>query len=216
MTLILNLETSTDNCSVSLSLRGKIINCIEKINYKYKHSDILHVFIKNILKKSKISISKIKAVCVGSGPGSYTGLRIGITTAKTICYALKIPLLSINSLFILSEKTLKYQNNKNINTIIPMINIKRKLNYILEIDNKTRKMKSSFKIKNIDNNFFKNIKNKKKILIIGNNIENKISNKSCMVINKLYPSSNYMNRISLYKFNKNKIENIYSFEPNYL
>ena len=98
MSLILNIETTSTNCSVSVSKNGKLIDCIEKNSSNFSHSQKLHIFISEITEKNKISLRDFDAVSVGIGPGSYTGLRIGLAAAKGICYALDIPLISISSL----------------------------------------------------------------------------------------------------------------------
>ena len=82
MPLILNIETSSTNCSVSVSKNGKLIDCIEKNSSNFSHSQKLHIFISEITEKNKISLRDFDAVSVGIGPGSYTGLRIGLAAAK--------------------------------------------------------------------------------------------------------------------------------------
>ena len=98
MALILCIETSTKNCSVSISENGKIIDSIENRNDKYSHSEELTIFISELLKNNNIDFKDLDAVAISKGPGSYTGLRIGVSTAKGLCYALDIPLLSISTL----------------------------------------------------------------------------------------------------------------------
>ncbi len=97
MPLFINIETSTELCSVSLSRDNTLIDCMET-NDGYFHAERLHLFIQNILQKNQIDIKQISAVSVSSGPGSYTGLRIGVSAAKTFAYALNIPLIAISSL----------------------------------------------------------------------------------------------------------------------
>ena len=98
MPIILNIETSSTNCSVSLSNNNKLIDCLEKDSPNYSHSQKLHSFISELMEKNNISFKDLDAVAVGIGPGSYTGLRIGLSAAKGICYALDIPLISVSSL----------------------------------------------------------------------------------------------------------------------
>jgi len=94
MALILNLETATTNCSVSLAKAGKTIAIKEHDTPSYSHSEQLHVFIEEVLKEAYISLSDIDAIAVSKGPGSYTGLRIGVSAAKGLCFSLGIPLIS--------------------------------------------------------------------------------------------------------------------------
>ena len=104
MSYILNIETSTTNCSVSLSLDGKLVDIIEEDSSNYSHSENLHVFISKLMSNNKIKFEELSAVAVSRGPGSYTGLRIGVSAAKGICYGVDIPLISISSLKILANK----------------------------------------------------------------------------------------------------------------
>ena len=97
MIRILCIETSLDYCSVSMIEDGKVIDS-ESINIKKSHSEFILILIKNLLKRVKISLNQLSAIAVNKGPGSYTGLRIGVSTAKGLCFSLDLPLLSVNSL----------------------------------------------------------------------------------------------------------------------
>ena len=107
MSHILNIETSTTNCSVSLSFENDLVDCIEQDSLNYSHSENLHVFIKELLNKNNTEFNQLSAISVSRGPGSYTGLRIGLSAAKGLCYGLDIPLISISSLKILAN-SIKY------------------------------------------------------------------------------------------------------------
>ena len=95
MALILNIETSTTNCSVSLSKDEEILVLKEDNNSGYSHAEKLHLFIKDVLETAEISKEELDAIAISKGPGSYTGLRIGVSTAKGLCYALNKPLISV-------------------------------------------------------------------------------------------------------------------------
>ena len=95
---ILYLETSSKNCSVAISDDEKLLCVCEEVSENYKQSESLHSFVEWALEGAEISIKDIDAVCLGKGPGSYTGLRIGAASAKGFCYGLKIPLIAVNSL----------------------------------------------------------------------------------------------------------------------
>ena len=104
---ILHIETSTKTCSVALSVNGVLSGVKESTDDNFKHGEVLTLYIEELLSECKLSFDKLNAVSVASGPGSYTGLRIGVSTAKGLCYALKIPLIAIDSLaalFALVEK----------------------------------------------------------------------------------------------------------------
>ncbi len=121
-TYILHLETATKVCSVALSLNGELKQLKEIHEDGYAHGEKLTLLIEDVLKLEKIEISKLSAVSVSSGPGSYTGLRIGVSTAKGLCYALSIPLIAINSLRCIQQLA---SENYFIENIIPMIDARR-------------------------------------------------------------------------------------------
>lgn len=98
MSVILNLETATTNCSVSLSQVGKLLAFKEHNAPNYSHSEQLHVFIEDVLKDAGVGLPDLDAIAVSKGPGSYTGLRIGVSAAKGLCFSLDVPLVSISTL----------------------------------------------------------------------------------------------------------------------
>ena len=118
MVYILHLETSTKVCSVALSLNGQLIATKEVEEDGYSHGENLTLFIQDVLHQNDISIKELSAVSVASGPGSYTGLRIGVSTAKGICYPLNIPLIAIDSLTSLTEIAKIKHPNVNLCSLI--------------------------------------------------------------------------------------------------
>jgi len=104
MALILNLETATRNCSVALAKDGHMLGLNEIAGEGYLHAEKLHLFIRKVVDDAGYTFKDIDAVAVGMGPGSYTGLRIGISAAKGICYALGIPLVAIDTLELLARQ----------------------------------------------------------------------------------------------------------------
>jgi tRNA threonylcarbamoyladenosine biosynthesis protein TsaB len=103
MSWILHLETATKVCSVALSLNGKLHQLEEIADDQYAHGEQLTLLIEKVLKQASITPRDLVAVSVSSGPGSYTGLRIGVSTAKGLCYALVIPLIAVDSLSALAN-----------------------------------------------------------------------------------------------------------------
>ena len=97
MALILNLETSSEICSVCLSEGGKIL-ALKEDNEAFSHTRRITLFISEVLKQSKRNIKELDAVAISHGPGSYTGLRVGASTAKGLCYGLDIPLIAVSTL----------------------------------------------------------------------------------------------------------------------
>lgn len=122
MTHILHLETATKVCSVALSTDGKLVQLAEIADDQYAHGEQLTLLIDQVLKNAGLTPKDLHAVAVTSGPGSYTGLRIGVSTAKGLCFALQIPLIAVDALvsmaFLASEK---YPNSR----LCPMIDARR-------------------------------------------------------------------------------------------
>ena len=114
MVKILCLETATTNCSVTLSENESVIAFREDKSKDYSHAERLHVFIEEVLKEGQIGLNEISAIAISKGPGSYTGLRIGVSAAKGLCYALGIPLISIPTL-----QSLAMQVDNNSDFIVP-------------------------------------------------------------------------------------------------
>ena len=120
MSYILNIETATKNCSVALAKDGKTVLCKEIAEEGYSHAERLHVFIEEIIKEAGITFQDISSIAVSQGPGSYTGLRIGVSAAKGLCYALGIPLITVDTLQVLAS-----QANVSNGLIIPMLDARR-------------------------------------------------------------------------------------------
>ncbi|GEL09912.1 tRNA (adenosine(37)-N6)-threonylcarbamoyltransferase complex dimerization subunit type 1 TsaB [Flavobacterium glycines] len=117
---ILNIETATKRCSVSIAKEGKTIVCNEIAEEGYSHAERLHVFIEESIKEAGISYKDLVAIAVSQGPGSYTGLRIGVSAAKGLCYALGIPLIAVDTL-----KALAAQVRVESGIIVPMLDARR-------------------------------------------------------------------------------------------
>lgn len=122
MAYILCIETSTTNCSVAISDEGKCIAIAEDDNKNYSHAENLHLFINKVLKEVNLKTSNLAAIAVSKGPGSYTGLRIGVSAAKGLCFALNIPLISLHTLKILAKQV---DQNTTSSPVVPMIDARR-------------------------------------------------------------------------------------------
>lgn len=120
--MILHIETATKICSVALSKNGVLVGLMQDDNSAYTHAESLTVFIQQLLHKHAVQWQEIKAIAVTSGPGSYTGLRIGVSTAKGLCYGLEIPLIAVNALQSIAAQMRDQHPEK---TYIPMIDARR-------------------------------------------------------------------------------------------
>jgi tRNA threonylcarbamoyladenosine biosynthesis protein TsaB len=117
---LLHLETATKVCSVAISLNGEVLSLKESSKDGYIHSESLTLFIEEVLVDAGITLQDLSAISVSAGPGSYTGLRIGLSTAKGLCFALNIPLISIDTLDALYHLI---QNNQL--NVIPLLDARR-------------------------------------------------------------------------------------------
>jgi len=121
MACIIVLDTSTKACSVSLYRDSELLASWHRVSEGYTHAEELHLRISEVMQKAQVKFSQLDAVAVGKGPGSYTGLRIGVSSAKGLAYGLGIPLISIESLdLILADLETQDQS-----IVIPMIDARR-------------------------------------------------------------------------------------------
>ena len=214
MPIILNIETSSTNCSVSLSNNNKLIDCLEKDSPNYSHSQKLHSFISELMEKNNISFKDLDAVAVGIGPGSYTGLRIGLSAAKGICYALDIPLISISSL----ENMVSNIQFEGI--IISTIDARRDEVYSCIFD-KDKKVLREELPEIIKSKSYINYSKTDKVLIVGNGQKKckeiiDFNNNFNWNISIQKPSASNMGDIAYKKFELNDFEDIAYCEPKYL
>jgi tRNA threonylcarbamoyladenosine biosynthesis protein TsaB len=209
---ILNIETSTTNCSVSLFNDLELMDCIEENTQDYSHSKSLHVFIDSVLKNSELKPKDLSAISVSKGPGSYTGLRIGVASAKGLCFALDIPLISIETLKILSENT----SNKGI--VIPCLDARRMEVYSAVFNNKNERIRDT-RAEILNEDSFNKYLSVDEVYFIGNankKIKEIIAHKNTRFIDDVLPSSRQMGTLSFNKFKNNQFEDLNNFEPLYL
>ena len=213
MAIILNIETATTNCSVSLSKNGNTLVLKEDYNTSYCHAQRLHLYIHEVLKKAKLSAQQLDAIAVSKGPGSYTGLRIGVSTAKGLCFALNKPLISIPTLQCLAQQV-KCQNA----LIIPMLDAKRMEVYSAVFNSQYNQIRQT-QAQILNPNSFKDYLAKGKVYFIGNGVEKTktlISHaKSIFIENKL-PSAHNMSLLAYNKYKIGNLEDLAYFEPFYL
>lgn len=213
MALILNIETASKNCSVSISKDGNIIALKEINEGGYTHAENLHHFIEEVLKISNINLHKIDAVAVSKGPGSYTGLRIGVSAAKGICYAIDKPLISVDTLRVLASQ-LTIENG----FIIPLLDARR-LEVYSSIFNIHHQEIRKTEAEILNETSFKNYLDVGKVYFLGDGADkfkSMISHHNAIFIDNKFPSANEMGILSEEKFNKNEFENVAYFEPFYL
>ncbi len=217
MIRILCIETSLDYCSVSMIEDGKVIDS-ESINIKKSHSEFILILIKNLLKRVKISLNKLSAIAVNKGPGSYTGLRIGVSTAKGLCFSLDLPLLSVNSLDLMIYDVKKKNLVESGSLLCPMIDARRMEVYTKIVKDDLTIIKDTHaKILSIDS--FNSLLKINKINFFGNGsskFKNIIKSNNAVFIEKIIPEAINFNQIVHDKYLKEKFEDLINFEPNYL
>lgn len=213
MALILNIETTTTNCSVSLSNQGETLVLKEDFNSNYSHAESLHVFIEEVITSANKNISDIDAIAVSKGPGSYTGLRIGVSAAKGLCFALEKPLISVSTL-----EGLAHQLKIDDGLIVPMLDARRLEVYSAIFDGNYNQIRG-VEAQILDENAFADELKLGKVYFIGNGVEktkNLITHANAIFIEDKLPSANEMSKLGYLKFKKNDTEDVAYFEPFYL
>ncbi len=213
MALILNIETSTTNCSVSLSKEGETLVLKEDYNNKYSHAELLHNYIDEVIIETKISLSSLDAIAISKGPGSYTGLRIGVSAAKGLCFALNIPLIAIPTL-----ESLAHQISAETGVIIPMLDARRMEVYSVVFNANHQQIRET-QAQMLDDNSFKKYLEKGKVFFIGNGVaktKELITHKNAVFVEGKLPSANEMSQLAYQKYKKSDIEDVAYFEPYYL
>ncbi len=214
MATILCIETATTNCSVALSVNGSVIALKEDYNNSYSHAERLHIYIEELLLKNNISKSQLNAIAVSKGPGSYTGLRIGVSAAKGLCFALDIPLISVPTL-----DSLAYQVKENKGVIVPMLDARRMEVYSAVYDSENKKQLRETRAEVLDENSFLDYLEKGNVYFIGDGVEKFKTiclHKNAIFIEGKLPSANNMGWLANEKHKKSDTEDVAYFEPYYL
>ena len=211
---ILHLETSSKNCSVAISDGEELLCLCEEVSENYKQSESLHTYVEWALEGAKLTLKDIEAVSLGKGPGSYTGLRIGASSAKGFCYGLQIPLIATNSLETMIEPFL----NKDYDFIIPLIDARRMEVYSVVFDGNSGQMITETEAKILDEQSYQEYQDKK-ILFVGDGAKKAkeiLQLPNADFNESVYPSAKYLIKKSVEKYNRKEFEDVAYFEPFYL
>ena len=214
MAIILNLETATTNCSVSVSKDNDILCLKENNAADYSHSEQLHLFIKEALREASLSFSDLDAIAVSKGPGSYTGLRIGVSSAKGLCFSLDLPLISVPTL----ESMAHQVDLKEGEVVIPVLDARRMEVYSCVFDDKHKDIRET-RAEIIDEASFGDYVSFTKVHIVGSGAE-----KCKQVLHapnfnfdiSIVPSAKEMAFLAYHKFLNRDFEDVAYFEPYYL
>jgi len=212
LSFILNIETATKNCSVSIAKNGATIVCKEIAEEGYSHAEKLHVFIEEVIAEGGISVQDLVAIAVSQGPGSYTGLRIGVSAAKGLCYALNIPLIAVDTLL-----TLASQANVTDGKIIPMLDARR-MEVYSEVFNANLEIERPIEAEVITEDSFAAYT--ETIYFVGDCTDKckpVLTKENFVFLEEIkYPSAAAMSKISYDKYQKSDTVDVAYFEPYYL
>ena len=214
MAKILNLETTTTNCSVSLGVNGEVVVLKEDKDGGYSHAEKLHVFIQEVLKEANVKFSDLDAVAVSKGPGSYTGLRIGVSAAKGLCFSLNIPLISISTLEALAHQVKATKNE----VIVPMLDARR-MEVYTAVYSSEKALISPVEAKVLDEKSFADYLNQfNAVYFIGNGVKKfeEISSAENAFYIEALPSAKEMVKLAEAKYKISDTEDVAYFEPYYL
>jgi tRNA threonylcarbamoyladenosine biosynthesis protein TsaB len=217
LSYLLHIETATPVCSVALSFENKILSLRETAE-ENAHSSCINIFIEECLKEEGIEAAELNAVSLSTGPGSYTGLRIGAATAKGLCYALNIPLVSVSTLQAMAAGFLLKNDIKKKDLLLcPMIDARRMEVYYALYDKDLAEVRSpSAKVVTED---FLSDAGERTIIYFGTGSEKcreVIKNKNMEFAAGNFNSAANSVELAIQKFHKQELEDIALFEPLYI
>lgn len=213
MALILSIETSTDNCSVALHSKGELIS-IKEWGEKGGHASKLPGLVDEVLMDSKIQAQQLQAIAVSEGPGSYTGLRIGVSTAKGLAYGLGVPLIGVNTLQSLAIQVTSLEGRSYI---VSQIDARRMEVYSQLFDDNGLLLGQISPII-LKEESYQELLAERKVYFIGNagdKVANVLSSSNAVILEGEF-SAKWIGVLAYGKFIENNFEDIAYFVPNYL
>lgn len=216
MNYLLNIHTTTVKAIVNLSKEDKVVASVSNNDNK-KHAAFLHTAIQNILQENDMSFSALKAVGVTGGPGSYTGIRVGMATAKGICYALGIPLILCNALEVMAHSAIKITKD-NEGLYFPMIDARRMEVFTAVYDSNLKEIEPPSALV-LEDEYFRKFLSKHRCYFFGNGSEKLKqsivdSNNTFLINTEISPSS--LSWICWEKYRQNDFVNVGSSQPLYI
>ena len=221
MSLILCIETGTDICSVGLSRDGELISLRESDEGR-DHARNVALFVDELLRENDIAAEELSAVAVGMGPGSYTGLRIGVSFAKGLCYGLQIPLVAVGSLDSMvqvaredHEAGIIDVDNWNDAVLCPMVDARRMEVYTQMFDTQGQPL-NEVKAEIVTEESFKEWRGERQFVIFGNGAAKcrEVLNDATYI--NVTPSARGLAALAHQRFEAGQTEDIAYFEPFYL
>ena len=217
MAVIISIETSTNVCSASLSQDGRVLASKENREGQ-NHAVLLGQYVKDLIEEADKRKLKIEAIAVSCGPGSYTGLRIGVSTAKGVCYGKDLKLISVSTLKTMAKQVLRNDSVEDDAWLCPMIDARRMEVYTTFFDKKLNEQKP-ISADIIDENSYAEILSSKKVYAFGNGAEkckNTLKSENLTYIDGIVPLASDMAELAEEKFKKGEFEDVAYFEPYYL
>jgi tRNA threonylcarbamoyladenosine biosynthesis protein TsaB len=211
---ILNIETSTKACSVALFSGKELVSHKEHVEEKFSHSEKLSLYMLEVLDLAKITFTDLSAIAISMGPGSYTGLRIGVSTAKGLCYALDIPLISISTL---QAMAYGISLTKKSDVFCPMIDARR-MEVYSAFYNAKNKLIRKIQADIIDEKSYQK-ELTDKVLFFGDGSEKlheTIIHDNASFVSNFHPSAKFLGPLAYKKFQETDFEDTAYFEPYYL
>ena len=215
MAYLLSIETSTEVCSVALHQNTNLINTSE-FHVEHSHAAKLAVLVDQVLNVADIKANQVEAVAISSGPGSYTGLRIGTSLAKGLCFSLNIPLISVGTLELMAHQILSANSFDVI--LCPMIDARRMEVYCLLMDSDANIAQPATAMV-IDELSFSNLLINHKIVFFGNGAakcKNVLRHENAVYIDGIYPRASSLGALAFGLWEKKQFEDLEHFEPFYL
>lgn len=217
MSCILNIETATTVCSVAVSNNGTII--FEKEDTQGpSHASLLGVFVAEALDAVRQQNLKLDAVAVSCGPGSYTGLRIGVSEAKGLCYGFGIPMIAIKSLLVMAKKVVDTNSIESDALLCPMIDARRMEVYAAVYDTNLNVVRDTA-ADIVDGDSYQEYLKENKVVFFGNGAakcKDAIVSENASFLDGIYPSARYMSELAEKAFDSKDFVDVAYFEPFYL
>jgi len=222
MAAILIIETSTEICSVALTVNGQIIDLIES-DEGQNHARLTAAFAEQLMKRNSLKSGELDAVAVSKGPGSYTGLRIGVSTAKGICYAGNIPLIAIGTLEAMAKHVSLNRiqlgiQESNQTLFCPMIDARRMEVFSMLLDEAGRVIKP-ITAQVIDEFFLADELKINQIAFFGNGsakCRKVLESPNAIFVSDIKASAQHMSELAYQAYTKKQFEDVAYFEPFYL
>lgn len=218
MALILQIETATTSCSIALAMDGQAL-AFKEVDQRNIHAEVITLYIEQVLAEAKVTYAGLDAIAVSAGPGSYTGLRIGISTAKGLCYALDKPLISVDTLAAMASGVSQVKNVQNNVLLCPMIDARR-MEVYTAVFSKAGEMIKPTAAEIIDENSFSEILKDRQILFFGDGADKcKVvlgKSENAIFLDSFANSAVHLSEIAAIKFQNSDFVDVAYFEPYYL